>query len=300
MDLRLLEYFAVTAELQHIGKAAERLSISQSPLSRQIRQLENELGLELFARERQRIRLTEAGRWLLGEARNLLAYANKIRDDAGQRALGKTGTVSVAFVSGAMWTGILPRCLRRFRVRFPDARLELRNMKSPLQMEAVASGRVDIGFVAMPATDADIESTCVSEEPFLLVASSTHPLARKRRIAPLDLDGARWILLSSSIAPAMHTRFFMDCAAAGFVPQIVQEVSEPNTLLSLAASEFGVGLIQGSARMYAPRSLRFRALPWLSFKSRIYMIQRKRGRQPLADSFAAGFKLGERGAERGT
>lgn len=287
MDLRLLQYFVTTAELEHIGKAAERLHVSQSPLSRQIRQLEKELHLELFARERQRIRLTESGKWLLGHAQQLLAYAEKVRRDAGQRALGKTGTLSVTFVSGAMWSGILPKYLHRFQAEFPDATVELRNLRSALQIEAVAAGRVDIGFVSRLPANSTLDARCVSEEPFMLVVPGAHRLSRKRTIARHDLDGVRWILLSHSAGPERHTQFLAACANAGFVPHVVQQVTEPATLLGLVRSGYGVGLLQKSARDCAPRSLKFRALPWLSVKSRTYMIRPMTGRQPLADSFAA-------------
>jgi DNA-binding transcriptional LysR family regulator len=287
VDLRLLEYFTAVAELEHIGRAAERLHISQSPLSRQIRQLEKDLQLELFVRERQRIRLTESGRWLLNQARGLLAHAEKVRDEAAQRAKGKTGTLSIAFVSGAMWSGVLPKLLKRFQAEFPDATLELRNMRSTLQMEAVESGRFDLGFVSMPATSSAIESTCVAEEPFHLVAPTSHPLSRKRAITPQDLDGARWIVLSGSQSPGKHDRFLGACEKAGFAPGLIQTVTEPTALLALVDSGFGVGLIQSSARNYAPRSLKFRELRWLSFQSRSYMIRPAATRQPLADSFAA-------------
>ncbi|HEX4809296.1 MAG TPA: LysR family transcriptional regulator [Bryobacteraceae bacterium] len=287
MDLRLLQYFATAAELEHIGKAAERLHVSQSPLSRQIRQLEKELHLELFVRERQRIRLTESGRWLLSHAQKLLAYAEKVRDEAAQRALGKTGTLCITFVSGAMWSGILPRLLRRFQAEFPNATIELRNLRSTLQMEAVAAGRVDIGFVSRLPNTSALEATRVSEEPFMLVVPSAHPLSRKRAIGPCDLDGVRWILLSHSAGPERHTQFLAACASAGFMPHVIQQVTEPATLLGLVRSGFGIGLLPRSARECAPRSLKFRALPWLSLKSRTYMIRPASGRQPLADSFAA-------------
>ncbi|HEX4227041.1 MAG TPA: LysR family transcriptional regulator [Bryobacteraceae bacterium] len=287
MDLRLLQYFVAAAELEHIGKAAERLHISQSPLSRQIRQLEKELHLELFVRERQRVRLTEPGRWLLGHARKLLAYADKIRDEAGQKALGKMGTVSISFVSGALWSGILPKPLRRFQTEFPNANVELRNLRSAQQFEAISSGRIDIGFVSNPAIGNDVEQICVAEEPYLLVVPGAHPLSRKRTIRPSDLDGASWVLLSRSTAPERYAEFLAACANAGFVPRMVQAVSEPNTLLGLVESGLGVGLVQSSARNYAPRSVKFRALPWISLKSRTYMVRPSHGRQPLADCFAA-------------
>ena len=289
MDLRLLEYFVAVAELEHVGKAAERLHISQSPLSRQIRSLEQELALELFVHERQRVRLTESGRWLLSQAQALLAQFRKVREEAQQRSRGQLGTLSVVFSSAAMWSGLLPRLLQRFQNEFPNATVELQSMRSALQREAVRSGRADIGFVATaPATTSrDVETTCVSEEPTLLVIPNSHPLSRKRRITPRDLDGVRWILLPESLSRDEQDHFFANCARAGFQPQVVQRVTEPLTLLALVASGLGLGLIRGSARNFAPRSLNFVALPWLTFKSRTYMIRPAAGRQPLAEAFAA-------------
>ncbi|MGC2660943.1 MAG: LysR substrate-binding domain-containing protein [Bryobacteraceae bacterium] len=287
MDLRLLQYFVAAAELEHIGKAADRLHISQSPLSRQIQRLEAELGLELFVRTRKRVRLTESGKWLLDQARKLLAHSQQISSEAHLRAQGKTGTISIAFISAAMWSGILPKALRRFQSEFPSANVVLRNLRSRRQMDAVASGRIDIGFVSTPATHSTVEAACVSEEPFLLVLPEGHSLARKPKLVPRDLDGARWILLAQSNAPDRDAQFQAAFANAGFVPGLVQRVTEPNTLLGLVQSGFGVGLLQSSARNFAPRAVKFRALPWVGFKARTYMIHPAQGRQPLADSFAA-------------
>jgi DNA-binding transcriptional LysR family regulator len=288
LDLRLLEYFVAVAELEHVGKAAERLHISQSPLSRQIRQLEQDLQLELFVRERQRIRLTEAGRWLLGQAQGLLTHFEKVRGEAEERARGQIGTLSIAFTSAAMWSGILPKLLRRFQSNFPNATIDLHNMRSPNQVEAVQSGRVDIGFVSLaPSEDSDLEVKCVSEESSMLVMSGENPLARKRRLIPRDLDRVRWILLSESLTPEKPGRFLEACAKAGFTPEVVQRVAEPMTLLALVEAGLGVGLIRSSARNYAPASLKFQLLPWFSFTTRTFMIRPARGRQALADSFAS-------------
>ncbi|HEX4164183.1 MAG TPA: LysR family transcriptional regulator [Bryobacteraceae bacterium] len=285
--MRLLRYFVAVAELEHVGKAAARLHISQSPLSRQIRQLEQELQLELFVRERQRVRLTESGRWLLKQAHVLLMHFDKVRQEADQRSRGQIGTLSVAFTSAAMWNGVLPKLLGLFRAKFPRAIVELYNMRSALQLESIRSGRTDIGFASTPSASADLEVTCVAEESFLLALPSTHPILRKRRIAPRDLDGVHWILLSEASSPQKQDRFFAACANAGFQPEVVQRVMEPITLLALVESGLGVGLIRSSARNYAPRSISFKTLPWLSFKSRTYMILPTGGRQPLAEAFAA-------------
>jgi DNA-binding transcriptional LysR family regulator len=225
----------------------------------------------------------------LNQAQALLAQFSKVREEAQQRSRGQLGTLSVVFSSAAMWSGLLPRLLQRFQNEFPNATMELQSMRSALQREAVRSGRADIGFVATApaATSRDIETTCVSEEPTLLVIPNSHPLSRKRRITPRDLDGVRWILLSESLSREQQDHFFAACARAGFQPQVAQRVTEPLALLALVASGLGLGLIRGSARNFAPRSLNFVALPWLTFKSRTYMIRPAAGRQPLAEAFAA-------------
>ena len=287
MDLRVLSYFVAVAELEHVGKAAERLHISQSPLSRQVRQLEEEVGLELFVRERQRVRLTESGRWFLRQAQGLLGHFDRVREEAEERSRGKAGTLSIAFTSAAMWSGKLPKLLRRFQAEFPGAAMELHNMRSAAQAEAIRCGRADIGFGSAASTGGDMEVRCVSEEPLLLVIPGGHALGRKRRITPRDLHGIRWILLSESRSPEKHDRFFAACEKAGFAPQVVQRVTEPITLLALVESGLGVGLIRSSARNYAPRSLSFAALPWFPFKAQSYMIRPAAGRQPLAEAFAA-------------
>src|ERR1700733_15338260 len=117
LELRLLRYFVAVAEVEHVGRAAEALHISQSPLSRQLRQLEEQLGLRLFDRERQRLRLTHAGRWLLRESRRLLEHAERLQKEAAQVARGAWGSLRIGFVKSAMWTGVLPHALRAFRVR---------------------------------------------------------------------------------------------------------------------------------------------------------------------------------------
>ncbi len=288
LDVRLLEYFVAVGELEHVGKAAERLHISQSPLSRQIRQLEKELDLQLFVRERQRIRLTESGRWLLDQAQGLLAHFERVRMEACRRARGESGTLSLTFTSSAMWSGVLPRLLERFQSRIPDAAVELRSMRSTMQVDAIRAGRADIGFVSMVPADADIEAVCVCEERSMLVLPASHPLARKRRIAPGDLNGAHWILLMESISAQKSEQFFAASLKAGFTPEAVRTVTEPVTLLALVESGMGVGLIRSSARNYAPRSLVFAELPWLPVKARTFMIRPKAGRQALAEAFAAG------------
>lgn len=186
-----------------------------------------------------------------------------------------------------MWSGLLPKLLKRFQSDFPNANIELQSMRSANQLEAVRLGRVDIGFVSVMPAIGDLEATCVAEERSMLVMPSSNPLARKDRISPGELDGIRWILLSESFSSQKTSQFFGECAKAGFMPYVVQRAAEPITLLALVESGWGVGLVRSSARNYAPRSLKFKILPWFSFTTRTYMVRSLRGRQPLAEAFAS-------------
>jgi DNA-binding transcriptional LysR family regulator len=286
VELRLLEYFVAVAELEHVGKAAQRLHVSQSPLSRQVRRLEKELDLQLFVRSRQRIYLTESGRWLLQRAKGLLGQFEKIRKESEQRARGETGTLAIAFTSAAIWSGILPRLIKKFRTRHPAARFSLQQMRSTLQVEAVKAGRIDIGFVSTLPNEEGVEYQCVAEENSLLVMPGSHPLAKGRSIRPEDLDGLKWIFLSETISLEKQNQFCAACAKIGFVPEIVQNVTEPATLLAFVESGLGVGLIRGTARKYAPRTLAFREVPWIPFKNRTFMIRSAGELRPLAAALA--------------
>src|ERR1700742_3078804 len=119
LELRLLRYFVAVAEAEHVGRAARKLHISQSPLSRQIQKLEALLELQLFERDRRRIRLTAAGHWLLEPARDLLARADRLAADAQRQGSGEVGRLRVGFASAAIWTGLLPGALRSLRARHP-------------------------------------------------------------------------------------------------------------------------------------------------------------------------------------
>jgi len=286
MELRLLENFVAVAELEHVGKAAQRLHVSQSPLSRQIRRLEKELDLQLFVRRRQRIYLTESGRWLLRRAQGLLGQFEKIRKESEQRARGETGTLAIAFTSAAMCSGILPRLMKKFRWGHPAARFSLHQMRSTLQVEAVKAGRIDIGFVSTLPDEEGVECRCVAEDDSLLVMPGGHPLAKRRTIRPEDLNGLKWIFLSETLSLEKQNQFCAVCARVGFVPEIVQNVTEPTTLLAFVESGFGVGMIRSTVRKYAPRTLAFKEVPWMPFKNRTFMIRDAGELRPLAAAFA--------------
>jgi DNA-binding transcriptional LysR family regulator len=271
IDLRLLHSFVVVAETEHVGRAAERLHISQSPLSRQIRQLEDQLGLRLFERERQRIRLTDAGRWLLTEGRELLSRAQRLESDAGALVRGERGRLAIGFVNAALWSRVLPATLRRFQRARPEVRLELRALRSDLQVRALQNGELDVGLVHR-APRTDLVCVPLFDEPFALALPAGHRLAGLEVVRPKDLGDASWVGLSKAQHPAAHAHFLRLGRRAGFVPEVRHQTGDRATALALVASGLGIALLPASARRLGMAGVVFRDLPWLTATTGIDLV----------------------------
>src|SRR5580765_4416541 len=146
MELRHLRYFVWVGEEQHYGRAARRLRVAQPALSRQIQDLEEELGFKLFERLPRGVKLTAAGRLFLEDARRVLQELNEAAARAARVASGRSGTLRVGFTENSSWRGVVPDSFRRFRQQQPDAELQLKPAASLEQLEAMRSGRLDGGF----------------------------------------------------------------------------------------------------------------------------------------------------------
>ncbi|PMS23081.1 LysR family transcriptional regulator [Trinickia dabaoshanensis] len=277
MELQQLRYFVAVAEMEHVARAAERLHISQSPLSRQIRQLEDHLGLQLFERIKQRVRLTPAGRDFLEQARDLLSRAERVEERARQIGKGEACSVSVGYCEGIIHNGRLPAALRRFRAAHPRVNLKLAAMRSGEQIDALERSLIDIAFVYnLPQPTESLTSRLLTSEPFVLALADDHPLAAKDEVMPSDLDGMPWIALPKSINPAARERFLAACAAAGFTPDIQFEVAQVSTTLGLVSAGLGAAVMQSSMRRMSPPGVAFKRIDWLPLGVDIHLLWRAR------------------------
>src|SRR5712691_2994652 len=162
MELRHLRYFVAIGEEQHYGHAARELRVAQPALSRQIQDLEEELGFKLFDRLPRGVKLSAAGRLFLEDARRILQQVSEAAARAARVASGRSGTLRVGFTENASWRGVVPDSFRRFRERQPDAELQLQPDASLAQLEAIRSGRLDTGFVNfMPKSDLELDQLLV-------------------------------------------------------------------------------------------------------------------------------------------
>ncbi len=180
MELRHLRYFVAVAEELHFGRAAQRLQMAQPPLSQQIRQLEQELGVELLYRTKRTVRLTEAGLAFLHQARQILVQSEQAIEVAQRASRGEVGRLAIGFVGSATYS-LLPTAVRSFRHQFPDVRLMLHEMTTSEQIEALHDDRIQVGFIRPPISDDKLSVETVLQESFVAVLPEAHPLATQTR-----------------------------------------------------------------------------------------------------------------------
>lgn len=287
LDLRQLRYFVVVAEEEHVGRAAERLLISQSPLSRQIAKLEKQLGLNLFERSQQRISLTSDGRVFLTEARAVLRHADRLENLGRRLGRGEEGGLCIGYEPDAMHTGVLPQALRTLRHERPDTHTALYGLSTEEQFEGLRQRSLDIALVCYPppADDPDLRSAKLLDDPLLLTLPADHPLAHQDVVLPRDLEQQPWIAVDSKQRNGRLSSFVATCVKAGFTPDIRVETSDPMSALGLVASGLGAALIQQSALRGAPADVVVKELPWLDAAEGLWAAWHHVDLRPLVTAF---------------
>ncbi|WP_313621112.1 LysR substrate-binding domain-containing protein [Achromobacter sp.] len=252
VDLRLLRYFLAVAEESHLTKAAARLGIRQPPLSQQIRVLEDELGVTLFHRLPRGMELTESGRALLDDARNIIAMVDEAVDGVRRVSLGEAGRLTVGFTGSAAFHPFVPSVIRRFRESAPKVRLVLEESSTGELREAVAEGRVDVAFIrGAHGADRGVMMETVLEETMLAAFPADHPLVKgrsRKRIALSELADESLILYRRHSGPGLYDAIIAACSAEGFSPRITQEAPRMLSTLSFVAAGLGVSLVPASLR----------------------------------------------------
>lgn len=245
-DLRQLRQFIAVAEHLHFGRAAATLHISQPPLSRSIQDLEAKLGAKLLERSRRKVELTAAGAWYLEEARQVLVRLERAGRSVAERSAGGTGALRIGFVTIADYS-VLPGLLSRFKAAHPGVSLALRELVTEIQLEALGSGDLDLGFVLPPLPARDVESITVNREPLVVALPGRHALARER--GPLGVRALAeepFVMVPATLARGLSDVVLGVCARAGFAPRIAQEAVQMQTVVSLVSSGLGVAIVPAS------------------------------------------------------
>lgn len=239
MELRHLRYVVTVADTLHFGHAAERLHLSQPPLSQQIRQLETELGVALFHRTKRHVELTDAGRMFVEEARVILAHAEHASNLALRVNQGEVGQLSIG-AAGPADAQIFVDILRAFAKRHPQIRMVVRNMASAEQARALSEGRLHVGFLALPIDEPDLATETILRRPIVIALPRHHPLAARARVPLQALANEPHIMFARKMGPRLFDAVLAACREAGFNMHIAHEVDNLYTACALVAAGLGV------------------------------------------------------------
>ena len=259
-SLARLSCFIAVAEELHFGHAAERLHMTQPPLSRQIQQLENELGVQLIDRTTRSVTLTPAGVAFLPDARRILQLAEGAALTVKRVPAGDLGTVVIGFTAASAHA-VLPRLLDSARAHLPDVKLELREMVSAVQIEGLMTGELDLGMARPPLKRPGLVSRPLLHEQLVAALPSGHPLAGlPRQLTMTDLDGQDVIMYSPVQARYFNELLVSTFTIAGATPRYVQYVTQVHTMLVLVRSGLGIALVPASAATLHPDDVVFRSI----------------------------------------
>jgi DNA-binding transcriptional LysR family regulator len=242
VELRHLRYFLAVAETLHFGRAAQKLGMAQPPLSQQIRKLEALVGAPLFERTTRGVTLTPAGAMLRERAASTMA---RLADDLEQTrrvARGEEGRLTVGFSGSVMFTE-LPAAIQQYRRAYPRVEVQLREMWTAAQLDAIADGSIDVAFLRDGERRPELLLTPLLREPFHVALPADHKLRRQRTVDPASLEGEPFVLFSRRMGNLAFDRTMRCCLDAGFQPTIVQEAPQFPTLMRLVAAGLGISLV---------------------------------------------------------
>lgn len=258
MDLRRLRYFVAVAEELNVGRAAVRLNMAQPPLTRQIRQLEEEIGGPLFVRTKKGVQLTNAGMVLLDEARNLLLLSARAQENAQMAGLGRRGRLDIGVFGSNLLA--VPDLLLRFSKRHPDVQLTFQAMNKQEQLQALYDRKTTIGFNLLGLKLAGIANEIVRKEPLLIALPIDDPLARTPIVTLMDLASRKFVVSASGPRPNLLDFIFALCFEAGFRPLLAQEVADSVTAVALVGAGLGVSIVPAAAASLQLPSVTFKQI----------------------------------------
>ncbi len=284
MELRHLRYFVAVAEELHFGRAANRVGIAQPPLSRQIQDLEDEIGVKLFKRTKRSVSLTHAGKTFLKDALQTLELSERAVRSARRADSGEIGRLAVGFVGSATYS-FLPYALRFFRNRFPHVELMLLELTTYEQLNALHQKAVDAAFVRLPIKDDALFIETLFKEPFIVALPSHHPLVSHTSIPLQMLAPEGFVMFSRQQGTTFHDQVVSLCHQAGFSPNVVQEAVQIPTVLGLVSAGMGVTLVPASVQKLRLAGVVYRNLTQIDRTTELAMAWRRDDESPVLSAF---------------
>lgn len=296
IELRHLRYFIAVAEELHFGRAAERLHMAQPPLSQQIRQLEEQLGFQLFYRTKRSVELTEAGQVFLRESRKLFNQLEQAIEAGRQVSRGEKGQIVIGFISSAAYN-VLPVILRSFRSQVPGVRLELHEMPTTEQLDWLREGKIDVGLLRPPVEDKTLNLMTIVREPMVVAFPENHPFIEQDQIALSSLVNEDFILFPRLLSPRAYDQIISLCQQAGFSPNVVQEAMQMQTIVSLVAGGIGVAIVPISLQNMQRTGVIYRPLEEPTPCAEVALVWRQNDISPSVQRFLdiVQFVVGQQG-----
>lgn len=285
MELRHLRYFIAVAESAHFRRAAQTLGITEPALSRQIKDLERELGVPLFARKGRGTVLSAAGSSLYPDALQIMEFIDNAYERARQIGRGQTGFLRLGLTDAASRNAIIIECIHMFRAGHPKIELSVLPLASVDQFPALRKGQIDVGIGFSPdPRESDFKWQAILAGELVAVVPKNHPLARAHDIELLDLKDHPIITVARRLNPTSFDIFLQACSAKGFAPRIIQE-GAGHLVLGLAAIGMGVGLISSISAEEIPRGLRLKRIRDYLRRDSLELVWRKEDESPIIEHF---------------
>lgn len=275
-ELRHLRYFTAVAEELHFGRAAERLHISQPPLSQQIRALEDIIGAKLFERDNRNVRLTKTGEMFLKEACLVLNQAERASEKVLRMQQGLLGEVTIGFTSSAPFISPVSRALRSFRQLHPQVHITMREINSRPQIEPLLAGELDFGVMRNTPLPATLQHRLLLQEPLVAVVPEEHALSTLSpgTLSYRHLAEEPFVFFSREVGTALYDEILTRLAKAGIVPYITQEVGEAMTIIGLVSSGLGVSILPASFARLRIAGVRYITLTDTDATTEVWLVHR--------------------------
>ncbi|CAE7322925.1 alsR [Symbiodinium sp. KB8] len=284
IELRHLTYFQVVAEELHFRRAAERLHITQPGLSRQIKQLEEVIGVTLFVRDKRSVQLTESGKFLLEEVDAIRNQLNQIIETTRLIGKGEEGELRIGFVGSAMH-GIIPDLLKQLSEQFPKIHTRLDQLDNRQQIEAITHDRLDIGFIRSQQIPEGVMRLEVFNEPFSLVVPEKHAL-RQQNFRQIDqLKEEHFILFSQDYSYDYYQLVMSVFEDRGFAPKVIHRSVHPSTIFRLVEQGLGVAIVPSSLQSGFNLKVRFISLDKIRQRTVLSAIWKRNNRNPVLSKF---------------
>jgi DNA-binding transcriptional LysR family regulator len=287
VELRHVRYFIAVAEHLNFRKAAEHLHIAQPPLSRQIRQLEEDLGVALLVRNKKRVELTKAGQVFLEHGRKLIVQAGHATEAARHAQKGESGIVRIGLASGL--GGIVSRVVFEHRKHLPTVDVECRDIFSTLQNEALVKDEIDVGFLRPPVDQMNLACELIFEEEFVVVLPKTHRLAKRRTVRLKDVANEPLIIFDRNFSIGLYDKILGLYSKQGFTPRLtinhVEAHEEAGAIMIAAGKAIFLGAGATVNRSVAGLELASVRLDEPDAKIEVYVAWRKGEESPAILDF---------------